>query len=275
MKPWMLWTLALLITLASAVYQRLTGPTHPMRGQKEIGGQTVKYRLVRSHPGAGDAQVTVPAPGPIQGTLVWRRFKTSDAWTRTPMERRGAELTAPLPHQPPAGKLEYRVILELGPERVWLTGPPVVIRFRGHVPDAVLIIHVILMFAAMLWSNRAGLELLNPQPQFWKLALPSLVLLTLGGMILGPIVQKYAFGAFWTGWPFGTDLTDNKTAAAWIAWILAVFALRRRWTRPGAWVAAASLITLLIYLIPHSLFGSELKYEDSLPQPSSPQKLVE
>lgn len=262
MKPWMLWTLAVVITLASAVYQRITGPTHPLRASKTLADEVIKARLVRSHGGAGDAGVIVPASSAVRGELLWRRHKTRDEWTRAAMERRGGELVGLLPHQPPAGKLEYRVVLENGPERVWLTGEPVVIRFRGHVPMAVLVIHVILMFAAMLWSNRAGLELLSPKPEFARLATAALILITLGGMILGPIVQKYAFGEFWTGWPFGTDLTDNKTAAAWIAWILAVAAQRRRWARPGAWVAAAAVITLAIYLIPHSMFGSELKYED-------------
>ncbi len=46
-----------------------------------------------------------------------------------------------------------------------------------------------------------------------------MMLLVLGGFLLGPIVQKYAFGAFWTGWPFGEDLTDNKTAVAVLAWL--------------------------------------------------------
>ena len=41
-------------------------------------------------------------------------------------------------------------------------------------------------------------------------------------MILGPIVQYYAFGDLWTGIPFGWDLTDNKTLIALIFWILAV-----------------------------------------------------
>jgi len=36
---------------------------------------------------------------------------------------------------------------------------------------------------------------------------------------------------------------------------------RRGWRRPAVWVAAAAAVTLLIYLIPHSMFGSELKYE--------------
>jgi hypothetical protein len=262
MKPWMLWTLAVVVTVGSAVYQRLTGPTHPKRGEREVAGEMVKYRLVRSHGGAGDAEVVVPAPAEAAGTLVWRRFKTKDAWTRTAMERRGGELVGRLPHQPPAGKLEYRVVLEKGAERVWLTGDPVVIRFRGHVPDAVLVVHVILMFAAMLWSNRAGLEaLLGGGAGLWRLSITALALMSLGGMLMGPVVQKYAFGEYWTGWPFGTDLTDNKTAVAWVAWILAVVAERRGWRRPAVWVAAAAAVTLLIYLIPHSMFGSELKYE--------------
>ena len=41
--------------------------------------------------------------------------------------------------------------------------------------------------------------------------------LFLGGMLLGPIVQNFAFGDYWTGIPFGWDLTDNKTLLAAIA----------------------------------------------------------
>ena len=82
--------------------------------------------------------------------------------------------------------------------------------------------------------------------------------LAAGGMILGPIVQKYAFGELWTGIPFGWDLTDNKTLIAVAAWILAVIMNRKR-EKPGYTIAAA-VILLLVYSIPHSLFGSELDY---------------
>ncbi len=47
-------------------------------------------------------------------------------------------------------------------------------------------------------------------------------------MILGPIVQKYAFGELWTGIPFGWDLTDNKTLIAFLFWILAVIMNRKK-----------------------------------------------
>ena len=77
-------------------------------------------------------------------------------------------------------------------------------------------------------------------------------------MVLGPLVQKYAFGEFWTGVPFGWDLTDNKTLIAVFAWILAVV-MNRKKERPG-YIIAAAVILLLVYSIPHSLFGSELDY---------------
>jgi hypothetical protein len=83
-------------------------------------------------------------------------------------------------------------------------------------------------------------------------------MLIAGGMILGPLVQKYAFGDLWTGIPFGWDLTDNKTLIAVFAWILAVV-MNRKKDRP-AYTIAAAVILLLIYSIPHSLFGSELDY---------------
>ena len=59
-------------------------------------------------------------------------------------------------------------------------------------------------------------------PLYKKYSFWTLVLFTAGGMILGPVVQYYAFGDLWTGIPFGWDLTDNKTLIALIFWILAV-----------------------------------------------------
>ncbi|MBK7710372.1 MAG: hypothetical protein IPJ37_05055 [Bacteroidales bacterium] len=77
-------------------------------------------------------------------------------------------------------------------------------------------------------------------------------------MILGPLVQYYAFGDLWTGIPFGWDLTDNKTLIALIFWILAVI-MNRKKERPF-YTALAAVVLLLVYSIPHSLFGSQLDY---------------
>jgi hypothetical protein len=264
-KGWVLWTAALLITLASAVYQRMTGPTHPQRGQVKLSGETIRYRLVRSWGGSTDAEVRVPAPLPgMRGQLLYKRYKTKDEFTALPMAREGNELVGRLPNQPPAGKLQYRLMLDTGGEfereRVWVGGEGVVIRFKGDVPMPVLVVHVIAMFAGMLWATRTGLEVFSAQRNYGALLAVTLALFTVGGMILGPVVQKYAFGAYWTGWPWGTDLTDNKTAVAWLLWV-AAFVTHRLGKDVTKLATVAALVTLLVYLIPHSMFGSELKYE--------------
>ncbi len=156
--PW-LWILVVLITVGSAYYQRVTGPTYPVRIREEWQGRTIKATLERSHGGPGDQTVEVRGIGEgVRGELFWRRYPSSEAFSRKEMARAGDRLTSALPHQPPAGKLEYRV--ELRSETGNLTLPHeggIVTRFKGNVPLLVLIPHIIFMFAAMLLSNRAGL----------------------------------------------------------------------------------------------------------------------
>jgi carbon starvation protein CstA len=79
------------------------------------------------------------------------------------------------------------------------------------------------------------------------------------GLILGPMIQDYAFGAFWTGWPFGHDLTDNKTLASLIIWIIALFVLRKN-RENRIWPVIAFVVMLIVFLIPHSVLGSEVDF---------------
>lgn len=170
-------------------------------------------------------------------------------------------LTGVLPHQPPAGKLIYKVVLVKDNDQITIPAEPVVIRFKGDVPIFIIIPHVLLIFLAMLFSTRTGLEFFNKEPNYKKLTYWTFGLLILGGMIFGPIMQKYAFGEFWTGIPFGIDLTDNKTLIALIGWIIAVIALKRS-AKPQRWIIFASILMFVVYLIPHSVLGSELDYNE-------------
>jgi hypothetical protein len=255
--------LALAITLASAVWQRRSGPSYPIRGRVELGGASVDLTLTRTHGGPGDQPVRLAvADAAVAGTVSYRRHPTSDPWTVLPMAREGSDLVAALPHQPPAGKLEYQVSLSKGPDLAIFPPRPAVTRFKGDVPAAVLVPHILCMFLAMLLSTAAGLAALAGAPTR-RLALATLALVAVGGFVLGPIVQKAAFDAYWTGVPFGWDLTDNKTLVAGIFWAAAVLV-----RRPGgdprvvrAAILAASLATLLVFAIPHSTWGSEIRWE--------------
>jgi len=48
-KPAVRYAVAFLITVLSAIYQRLSGPTYPVRGHVVLGGKEVRYKLTRTH----------------------------------------------------------------------------------------------------------------------------------------------------------------------------------------------------------------------------------
>ena len=255
-----MWLFSFLFTVAIAYYQRTTGPTYPVRGKVEFKGQNISYRLIRSSDDEEGAKLKIKHVDPsIQGLIKYRRFNSGDEWTSVSMMREGEGLAGILPPQPAAGKLEYHVALTSGGESVLLNDAPVVIRYKGKVPGWVLIPHILIMFTAMMMSTRTGLEALTRGRKSYLFAWITVVTLFVGGLILGPVVQKYAFGAFWTGWPFGHDLTDNKTLVAWIFWAIALWRLYKK-PENRTWPAIAMIVLLLVYLIPHSMFGSELDY---------------
>jgi hypothetical protein len=181
-----------------------------------------------------------------------------------------AERAGYLPVQPPAGKVEYAVEFGGGPDAVRIpAGGPVVLRYKGPVALALLLPHVSMMFIAVLLGLRTGLGALAGPAVPRRLLWITLGCLTLGGLILGPFVQKAAFGAYWTGFPWGYDLTDNKTLLMWLAWAGATLVAgpreRIREGRCRLAVLAATAAMTVVYLIPHSLRGSQLDYGKARP----------
>ncbi len=256
-RSYKIWILAVLITLMSAVYQRLTGPTYAKHFVTLLNGHAISVTLERAHGGPEDHRVSIPTNDSIvTGRLAWKRYKTNDPFTDIPMVFANGNLTADLPHQPPAGKLQYRVTLTDGKQTFEAS---TVIRFRGAVPDLVLLLHITLMFTGMLLATRTGLETFLAEPKLKRLTDLTFLCITAGGMVLGPLVLKYAFNEWWTGFPFGNDITDNKTLIAFLLWLTAAAAVRRS-KNPKRIVLVASIITLLVFLIPHSLWGTELDY---------------
>ena len=255
-----LWITAVLITMVLVVYQRTTGPTYPKSGSVMIGSQQVSYKFLRSYDTGKDAPVSIKVENKgITGKLSYKRYKSHDDWTEVDMKRQDGELTASLPAQPPAGKVMYVVKLFKDGQGFVVTEDPVILRFKGAVPTAILVPHIFFMFISLLFGFRAGIEALFRQKDTRFYVGYTLVTLFIGGLILGPIVQKYAFGAYWTGWPFGHDLTDNKTIVVFIFWLIAWLYLRKN-ALHKTWVLLATVVMILVYVIPHSAWGSEIDY---------------
>ncbi len=260
LKNVLLWVLAVIISLGTMVYQRMTGPTYPKDYEIAHGEESHKFDLPRTHGGESDCPVILELPAQFEGTINWRRFPTEDPWNKLQMERDGDVLVARLPHQPPAGKLEYYLELTADGDPVSLGDTEtVVIRFKGAVPNWALIPHVLMMVLTVIFSMATILFALAKIPAYKTYVGITIIFLLIGGFILGPLVQKFSFGQLWTGWPFGDDLTDNKTLFALIAFLVAWFLRKKSY---GRWLAmGAALVMLAVYLIPHSMNGSELDVE--------------
>ncbi len=264
MKKFLLWFSAFIITIAAAIYQRQTGPTYPKETKVTLNGNEYELELVRSlsldRPTEVNLDITDPT---VKAKIFYKIFRSDEEYLDTEFTFRnepGKEgFYAPVPKQPPAGKLQYYIeVTDSEKTQTLFREEPVVIRFKGGVPGFVLIPHILIMFVAMLFSNLAGLMSIVKYPRYKIYGIWTLVLLLIGGMFLGPVVQYYAFGELWTGIPFGWDLTDNKTLIAVVFWIFAVL-MNWKKDRP-ALIVLAAIVLLLVYSIPHSLFGSELDY---------------
>lgn len=258
------WFFAVIITLGAMVYQRMTGPTHPKLVKYEINGVKKSNSLPRSGDTDKDCPVSIDGiSAGYEATLYYRHYPSKEDWSQLPFKTdESGKIVSALPKQPAAGKLEYFIeiknssdnkVIELSKQE------PIAIRFKDPVPAWALIPHILFIFIAMLFSNLTGVMALFNHDKFRYYGVLTIIFLFVAGFIFGPIVQKYAFGAYWTGFPFGFDLTDNKTLIAFVAWGIAVY-FNRNEKRPYLSLLAA-IVMIVVYSIPHSLRGSELNYE--------------
>ncbi len=251
-KTILFWILAFIITITSAVYQRVTGPTYPLSGTIQFEGQNIKYKLERSHSTSSDYGITInTGDKSISGVLYWKKL---DDHQYEKIEMSGGKiLSAKLPSQKRLEKLQYYIKLTKGNASAGIPLNGVVtIRFKDDVPMAILIPHIIAMFLAMFLSTRTGLEFFNTNAKFDKLALWTIIVLFIGGFPLGFAMNGYAFGEMWGGWPFGSDVTDNKTQVAFIGWLIAFFMIKKN-KNGKIFALLAALLMLVVYLIPHSI----------------------
>lgn len=278
MKVTFYWILAVVITLAAVIYQRRTGPTYDKKVEAVVNNTNYELKLVRSlEIGSGSFVKLGIDDTSISAKLYYKRYPSKEPYQSVDFKyekkpvhsflmNKVFHITeetgwfAPVPEQPAAGKIQYYFeITDNDGTKTYLEDEPVVIRFKGAVPIYILAPHIFFMFFAMFLGNLAGIMAVFKHKRFKFYTTLTIITFFIGGMILGPMVQWYAFGEAWAGIPFAWDLTDNKTLIAFLFWLLA-FAMNRNKEKP-VYTVIAALVMLIIYSIPHSMFGSELDPE--------------
>jgi hypothetical protein len=271
----LLWIVSMLITIGCFAYQDKTGPTYPLEGECETAHGIVQFKFLRSQTIGSDLPLVLldPVPDGVDGYVQYRRFSSEDDWSTTTLKQgefefsrrgsiellsgKGAELPS-LPER--AGKYEFYVYITDGAgEPLSVTGEQTIIaRYKAVVPGWALLVHILAIFASMTFAIRTTLGALI-DGKFKGLLWATIVSLLLGAFVFGPLVQWYAFGVWWSGVPFGYDWTDNKVLVELIFWALALY-LNRGQRRNRSSVYLAGAVMLLVYFIPHSIFGSEFDY---------------
>ncbi len=270
-KQILLWAVAIILALSAMIYQRSTGPTYEYKGKLEHAGTEYKYKLLRSQETTEGAKIELPAieGADYKATLHYKRYQTQDSITSVDFQTDAdGRFVAQLPVQPAAGKMEYTITGSIDGTAFEIPtkgDAPIVLRYKDPVSDAILIPHVFMMIMVIIFGIRAGLSALFDPSTMRRWVIVAFLSMTVGGMILGPLVQKSAFGEYWTGFPFGGDFTDNKTLIMWVAWALALaiigFKPKKNEKFSRIVVLGAAVVMTVVYLIPHSLGGSTLDYD--------------
>ena len=138
------WLLAIVITLALSIYQRMTGPTHPKRVTVELNGERYTQKLPRSGVQQDEIVTLKDLPEDAIVQLHYRRFPTKDAYTTMDFCWKDSTWQAVLPVQPVAGKLQYYISVD---GKAYPSEEPLLIRFRNDVPASILVPHILFMFA--------------------------------------------------------------------------------------------------------------------------------
>ena len=209
--------------IASAVWQRLTGPTHPKRGSTAVAGETVRWRLLRSGTTGEPLMVAVPAPRGVPGTLHYRRFPLDEPFREIAMGREARRSRRPAAH--PAPGRQARVLRDArrpagGTVRI-PDGEPVVMRFKGDVPAAradpprrgdVRL--------GMMIGVRAALAAALGRPEARRYAWVAVVRdRRSAASCSGRSCRSTPSGRSGRAGRSASDLTDNKTLGMWLAWV--------------------------------------------------------
>ncbi|MEW6013469.1 MAG: hypothetical protein AB1602_08740 [Elusimicrobiota bacterium] len=260
LKKIFIWSVSFLIAGTIAIFQRATGPTYPVKGKCFFEDKSIKYKFPRSCTvGFDDCVGKIYKPG-LKGYVLYKRLGVEENYKKIEfVSDEGVSIFKLETNFPKAGKIEYDAYVLSEGKEFKINKDKVILRFKGYVPASILAAHIIFMFLFMIFSVYLFFENNFSNGINKKIFYLNYFFLIIGGFVLGPIVQYYAFDILWSGFPFGYDLTDNKVLLIFIAWTAVLFKIIKS-KDYKKWLNLAFVFTIAVYLVPHSLLGSEYDY---------------
>jgi hypothetical protein len=267
--------LAVFMTIVVIISARYFGPNRRYTAETAGQGISLSHKAPRGHSGEGPAVLELlagfdAAKKPDIRFVLVGQVKDSKGWerlapvsTETDSESSKQKYVFEVPHKAPATRYFYRFEAKAGEGQPLVLeqdgGRPMMVKFKGDVPAWILITHVLAMFGGFFLLIWSALHAFKPAlgkgdaKSSARLGLWAWIVLFIGGLPIGFLMNYYAFDVAWEGFPFGKDVTDNKTQIALILWGIATLGLYiGKGRKAGLLAIGTAVIVLAIYLIPHS-----------------------
>jgi hypothetical protein len=265
------------------VFAKKTAMVRSVQEVAEGNGMLIEHQTVAKQVGDEIPVISAKVEGASEVNLFYKIGKDVDYQT-VKMDQKpegGNIFIASLPLQPKATKAWY--FLEAVSQReegdVKLTLPekgsgdfaPLLLKYEGEVPPMIIFLHIVCVFGAIFFSGLALLSAVDIKrgketlKKAVKFPLATFVLLFLGFVPFGIAMNYFAFGATWEAFPFGWDVTDNKSQILLLVWLFTLFLAKGTLLGKGesrnlvsdrgfaTWVMISFIVGVLIFGVPHSL----------------------
>ncbi len=268
--------LGIVITLVVLAAARRLSRNNPQFLEAEKGGVRAAHTTVFEQVGEGKPVVKISVEG--EDEVVPRVvFKNLSSGGKTPLEmkNKGPDLwAAKLPDLGKGQRAEYHFEIYKGGKKV-LRLPEgdgsLLIKYKGHISTPVLALHIVFMFAGFFFVTESFLgavwiRFMGEGTGFTiRMMRAALACIFIGGWPIGFILNYQRFGPVWEGFPFGYDVTDNKTQIIFLFWLIASLLVRGSFYRGDSKsdildrnqytlaVMVCYAVTVILFMVPHSL----------------------
>jgi hypothetical protein len=265
------------MTLLLLMAARRLSTGRPADLMSEEQGLRVYHRTVTEWMGPGQPSLKVKVE-PVQAVapvVRWTSPPSSEIQARGMWNIRNGIYEARLPEFEKGTKIKYWITTANAEgTKVRTPGDPgkfAVLKYKGKASNLVIGAHVAFMFGAfffMAMSFLAAIDILRgreDKKNAVRAARWVLVTSFIGGWPLGFLLNYQTFGMLWEGFPFGYDITDNKTQVIFILWLVSLLLVwgssigrgeeKDRLGRKAFALAivACFVVSLALFILPHSI----------------------
>lgn len=270
MKKYYRYLLAFVLTVVLLAIARQLSTRHRTEYSHRVGGVVAMHRTVTEDFGVGPVlRVTVPELEGLTAVALYRDAP-GGPYSADTLDRTEDGFASRLPARSKGEELFYHIELSENGEPVAQFPPhgDQFIKFKGHVPEAILIPHIFFMFATIylgLMTVFTSIDAAKGRGELRRSVrylLWTFIASFIGGIPLGYMVSVAAFGQGWSGIPIGWDITDNKTVLLLLLWLITLI-LAWRGLRGGPMAISKNtymilavvsfVVTFAAFIIPHSI----------------------